>query len=128
MCEDYCSPEDLKIEIDFLEGIVERDPENVDAWEALAHDYTDAKLYDKGLHADSMVVKLAPDKPLSHYNYACSLSLTHHEEQAADELLLSIKLGYKEYRFIEQDPDLDNLREHPAWQAVAEIIKSKGRK
>jgi tetratricopeptide (TPR) repeat protein len=109
---------DLDIEIGFFEGILEMDPNYIDALELIAQAYTERGLYEKGLQADIRLTALKPRDPLAHYNLGCSYSLTGQEEKAADSLEIAILLGYKEFDYLDKDPDLSNLRSHPAYQKI----------
>ena len=83
---------DLDIEIRFLEGILESDPQYIEALEAIASDYTERGLYKKGLEADLRLTALKPKDPLAHYNLGCSYSLTGQEEKSADTLETAISI------------------------------------
>ena len=109
---------DLDIEIGFFEGVLELDPNYIEALELVAQAYTERGLYEKGLQADIRLTALKPQDPLAHYNLGCSYSLTGQEEKAADSLEIAILLGYKEFDYLAQDPDLSNLRSHPAYQKI----------
>ncbi|MCK9315997.1 MAG: hypothetical protein M0Q48_07635 [Verrucomicrobia bacterium] len=109
---------DLDIEIGFFEGILEMDPNYLDALELIAQAYTERGLYEKGLQVDIRLTSLKPQDPLAHYNLGCSYSLTGQEEKAADSLEIAILLGYKEFDYLDKDPDLSNLRSHPAYQKI----------
>ena len=109
---------DLDIEIGFFEGILEMDPNYLDALELIAQAYTERGLYEKGLQVDIRLTALKPQDPLAHYNLGCSYSLTGQEEKAADSLEIAILLGYKEFDYLDKDPDLSNLRSHPAYQKI----------
>lgn len=109
---------DLDIEIGFFEGILEMDPNYLDALELIAQAYTERGLYEKGLQVDIRLTALKHQDPLAHYNLGCSYSLTGQEEKAADSLEIAILLGYKEFDYLAQDPDLSNLRSHPAYQKI----------
>ena len=109
---------DLDIEIGFFEGILEMDPNYLDALELIAQAYTERGLYEKGLQVDIRLTALKPQDPLAHYNLGCSYSLTGQEEKAADSLEIANLLGYKEFDYLDKDPDLSNLRSHPAYQKI----------
>lgn len=109
---------DLDIEIGFFEGILEMDPNYLDVLELIAQAYTERGLYEKGLQVDIRLTALKPQDPLAHYNLGCSYSLTGQEEKAADSLEIAILLGYKEFDYLDKDPDLSNLRSHPAYQKI----------
>ncbi|SVE64160.1 uncharacterized protein METZ01_LOCUS517014, partial [marine metagenome] len=62
---------DLDIEIDFLEGVVERDRNYVEALQLLGDNYTRRGRYREGLSVDRRLVRLCPSDPLVYYNLAC---------------------------------------------------------
>jgi tetratricopeptide (TPR) repeat protein len=119
---------DLDIEIRFLEGILESDPQYIEALEAIASDYTERGLYKKGLEADLRLTALKPKDPLAHYNLGCSYSLTGQEEKSADTLETAILLGYNDFDYMDKDPDLNNLRAHPAYQKIDFLKKIHNKK
>ena len=102
--------QNLDIEIGFLEGLIRRAPDDIDALQVLGNDYTRRGLFDEGLRIDERLVKLRPSDAMVHYNLACSYSLTNQVDLAADALLLALKLGYRDFRWLLEDPDLENLR------------------
>ena len=67
---------DMDQEILFLEGLVRRDENYVEALQILGDDYTRRGRYGEGLKIDERLCKLRPDESLVHYNLACSYSLT----------------------------------------------------
>ena len=73
---------DLDIQIGFLEGIVRRAPEYVDALQILGEDYMRRGSVAEGLRVDERLAQLRPDDALVHYNLACSYSLTEQYELA----------------------------------------------
>ena len=119
---------DLDIEIRFLEGILEGDPQYIEALEAIASDYPERGLYAKGLDVDLRITALKPKVPLAHYNLGCSYSLTGQEEKSADILETAILLGYNDFDYMDKDPDLNNLRAHPAYQKIDFLKKLLNKK
>ena len=101
---------DLDIEIGFLEGIVKRDSSYVDALQLLGDDYTKRGKYLSGLRIDQTLAEIRPRDPLVFYNLACSLCLTKNYKEAAEALEQAIGLGYRDFRWLAEDPDLHDLR------------------
>jgi hypothetical protein len=114
---------DLDIEISFLEGVVRRDPGFVEALQVLGDGYTKRGKFDAGLNVDEQLQKLRPKDPLVLYNLACSYALTKRHEQACQTLVQSIDCGYSDFKWLMKDPDLESLREHPAFDKVLARIK-----
>lgn len=109
---------DLDIEIGFIEGVIRRDPNYVEALLVLGDDYTRRGRFVDGLKIDQQLARLRPDDALVHYNLACSYSLTDQIQLAFSELETAIRLGYRDYRWLARDPDLRKLRKHPLYQTI----------
>ncbi|MDR0351132.1 MAG: tetratricopeptide repeat protein [Puniceicoccales bacterium] len=75
-----------------------------------------AKLYSesgdirKGLKMDRKCVRLDPTNPAAHYNLACSLALIGKKTEAITEIQRAIELGYNDKQWLNDDTDLDSLR------------------
>jgi tetratricopeptide (TPR) repeat protein len=109
---------DLDLEISFLEGIVRRIPAYVEALQLLGDDYTRRGRFSEGLVVDERLSRLRPDDSLVHYNLACSYSLTGQVELAIEALESAINLGYRDFKWLAQDPDLKNLRDHTEYKRI----------
>lgn len=114
---------DLDIEINFLEGVVRRDPGYIDALQILGDDYTRRGRFPEGLKVDEKLARLRPDDPLVQYNLACSYSLTKRTDLAALALEHAISLGYRDFKWMASDPDLENLRQDPAYRRIRAKLK-----
>jgi len=115
---------DLDIEIEFIAGIVRRAPDYVEALQVLGDDYTRRGRFADGLSVDEQLVRLRPSDPMTHYNLACSYSLTEQYEPAAAALERSLDLGYRDFKWISRDPDLHNLRRHPLFKQIRSRIRA----
>ena len=109
---------DLDIEISFLEGIVRRDPEFVEALQILGDDYTRRGAVSKGLKVDERLSELRPDDPIVYYNLACSYSLSDRLELALIALDRALHLGYRDFKWMSRDPDLRKLRLSPHYKKI----------
>lgn len=109
---------DLDIEIGFLEGLVKKDPTYVDALQLLGDDYTKRGKYLAGLHIDQTLSGIRPKDPLVFYNLACSLCLTKQYKEAAEALESAINLGYRDFKWLAEDPDLQDLRKQPFYRRI----------
>lgn len=115
---------DLEIEIGFLEGVVRRAPDYVEALQILGDDYTRRGNFSGGLWVDQQLARLRPDDPTVHYNLACSYSILEQIPRAITSLLRAIDLGYRDFRWLDQDPDLEKLRQHTLFKKVRTRIRS----
>ena len=115
---------DLDIKIEFMEGIVRRDPDYVEALQLLGDHYTQRGQYTDGLKVDEKLSQLQPANPLVFYNLACSYSLTGEVELAATSLRRAILLGYRDFNWLRRDPDLRGIRRHPLYRTVRERVRA----
>jgi len=115
---------DLDLEISFLEGVVRRSPGYVEALQLLGDDYTRRGRFSEGLNVDERLSRLRPDDSLVHYNLACSYSLTSQIEFAVEALESAINLGYRDFKWMNQDPDLKNLREHAEYKRIRAKVRA----
>jgi tetratricopeptide (TPR) repeat protein len=109
---------DLELEILFLEGLVHRDPAYIEALQILGDNYTRRGRFAEGLKIDERLSRLRPDDSVVHYNLACSYSLTEQIELALEALEAAINLGYRDFKSVDTDPDLQNLRQHAAYKKI----------
>ncbi len=115
---------DLDIEIGFLEGLIRRDPSYVDALQVLGDNYTRRGRFDEGLKVDESLARLCPKDPTVLYNLACSYALTAHQEQAVRALVKAIERGYRDFKWLFKDPDLQKVRKSPLFKQVEQKIQS----
>jgi tetratricopeptide (TPR) repeat protein len=114
---------DLDTKIQFMEGLVRRDPEYVDALQILGDHYTQRGRFPEGLTVDEKLANLEPQNPLVFYNLACSYSLTDQFARAVAALQRALELGYRDFKWLAKDPDLKKLRAQPAFDELKEKIK-----
>ena len=112
------SQRDLDTKINFLAGIVRRDPNYVDALQLLGDHYTQRGLFLEGLKVDERLAQLEPTSSLVFYNLACSYSLTDQFDRAVQALDRALDLGYRDFTWLARDPDLKKLRAQPAYQEL----------
>jgi tetratricopeptide (TPR) repeat protein len=115
---------DLDAKIEFMEGLVRRAPDYVDALQILGDHYTARGRYTEGLHVDERLARLQPDNALVFYNLACSYSLTDQFAQAFAALNEALALGYNDFKWLARDPDLKKLRALPAYHELKEKISN----
>jgi tetratricopeptide (TPR) repeat protein len=114
---------DLDTKIQFIEGIVRRDPNYVDALQLLGDHYTQRGRFTEGLKVDERLANLDPENALVFYNLACSYSLTDQFDRAALALEKAIQLGYSDFAWLAKDPDLKKFRAQPAYDEIKEKIR-----
>ena len=114
---------DLDAQIEFLEGLVRRDPRYVDALQLLGDHYTRRGRYYDGLQVDERLARLESRNPVVFYNLACSYSLTGEFDRAILALEQAIQLGYRDFRWLARDPDLKPLRQQPIYRDLQNKIR-----
>jgi tetratricopeptide (TPR) repeat protein len=113
----------LDLQIQFMEGVVRRDPEYVDALQLLGDHYTQRGRYAQSLKVDKRLARLQPDDPLVYYNLACSYSLNRQFDLAVVALEKALNLGYHDLNWLAKDPDLRPLRKHSLFQRIQDKIR-----
>jgi tetratricopeptide (TPR) repeat protein len=117
------SQRDLDVQIKFMEGLVRRDPDYVDALQLLGDHYTQHGRYTEGLKVDEHLAQLEPHNPLVFYNLACSCSLIGQFDRAVAALEKALQFGYRDFRWLAKDPDLHQLRQQPIYRDIEEKIR-----
>ena len=114
---------DPEFEILFFESILRRDAGYVQVVEILGGLYTRQGRIADGLRMDRKLVRLQPGNATAHYNLACSLALSKRKTDALRALGEAVKLGYNDFDWMQQDPDLEPLKEHPLFLQLLETLK-----
>lgn len=108
----------LDFEIEFFGGILERFPDYVDVLRIQGNNLTLKGRYADGLQIDKRLVQLRPNDPLVHYNLACSYALLNRKELAIKTLRRAVELGYRDFRYLREDRDLDAIRHDPRFRQL----------
>lgn len=114
---------DPAFEIVFYESVLRRSPDYTEVVELLGGLYTKQGRVADGLRMDRRLVRLQPGNPTAHYNLACSLALSKRKADALRSLRQAVQLGYRDFDWISQDPDLEPLKKHPAFQDLLSTLK-----
>src|SRR5262249_43644805 len=105
-------------EIDFFAAVLDRRPDYVDVLRVLGNLLTLKGRYTDGLQVDKRLVQLRPADPPAHYNLACSSALLKRPEQALKPLRRAVELGYRDFRYMKEDRDLDSIRHDPRFRQL----------
>jgi tetratricopeptide (TPR) repeat protein len=114
---------DHAFEMIFFESVLRRSPDYTEVIEILGGLYTKHGRIADGLRMDRKLVKLLPANATAHYNLACSLALSKRKSAALRSLHRAVELGYRDFDWMAQDPDLEDLKHHPAFLALIEQLK-----
>ncbi len=111
------APEDARarlilssFEVGLSRAVLESNPQDVRALEMLGQALTRSGRHDEALDADLRLAKIRPKDPIAYYNLACSYSHLENLDAAFDALHRAFDLGYRDYRHLLRDPDLENVR------------------
>jgi tetratricopeptide (TPR) repeat protein len=108
----------LDFEIDFFGRILERHAAYVDVLRVQGNNLTLKGRYAEGLQIDKRLIQLRPTDPLAHYNLACSYALLKRPDQAIKTLRRAVELGYRDFRYMREDHDLDAIRHDPRFRQL----------
>ncbi len=111
-----------KQELEFLQRIGKRLPEDTEVLRALGDLYTRTGATAEGLRVDERLSHLCGDDPLVWYNLACSFSLSKRNDEALDALGRATDLGYDDYEWMKKDSDLSGLHGDPRFQSMLDWI------
>lgn len=111
-------------ELDFLQAVARRLPEDTNVMRALGDLYTRTGAYADGLRVDEHLSRLCAEDPIVWYNLACSLALSQRADDAFDALNRSVELGYNDYESMKKDPDLASLHGDARFESILEWIYS----
>ncbi len=116
---------DHAFEIRFFESVLRRMPGYHEVIEILGGLYTRHGRIADGLRMDRRLVKLLPGNATAHYNLACSLALSKRKADALRSLHRAVELGYDDFDWMTQDPDLEELKKHPGFASLLEKLKAQ---
>jgi tetratricopeptide (TPR) repeat protein len=108
----------LDFELEFFGSILKRYPDYVDVLRVMGNLLTLKGRYVEGLQVDRRLVQLRPSDALAHYNLACSYALLKRNEQALKTLRRAVELGYRDFRYMREDRDLDTIRHDPRFRQL----------
>jgi hypothetical protein len=117
------SPRDTAFDVGFFESVLRHDAQCVEAIEILGGLYTKLGRIADGLRMDRKLVRLQPANATAHYNLACSLALSRRNSDALRSLRQAVGLGYRDFEWMSHDPDLQSLKQIPAFGAIVDQLK-----
>jgi tetratricopeptide (TPR) repeat protein len=115
----------LDFELEFFEGILARNADYVDVLRIMGNLLTLKGRYAEGMQIDKRLVQLRPADPLAHYNLACSFALLKRADQAIKTLRRAVELGYRDFRYMKEDRDLDAIRHDPRFRKLLQEYETR---
>ncbi len=108
----------LDFELDFFEGVLSRCPDYVDVLRIMGNLLTLKGRFADGLEVDKRLARLRPNDALAHYNLACSYALLKKPDLSIKTLRRAVELGYRDFRYMKEDHDLDSIRHDPRFRQL----------
>jgi tetratricopeptide (TPR) repeat protein len=108
----------IDFEMEFFGDILQRHPNYVDALRVMGTLLTMKGKHREGLEVDRRLVRLRPKDALAHYNLACSYALVKRADQALQALRKALEMGYRDFRYMREDRDLDSIRHDPRFRQL----------
>lgn len=106
---------------------LELNPDDLRALSLGPSHFIDAGFVDEGIGLAERALRLAPDDIGVLYNTACTFARAGLKERALDNLERRLQKAGIIYReWVEQDSDLESLRDEPRFQAILERIPRLG--
>jgi tetratricopeptide (TPR) repeat protein len=115
----------LDFELEFYGRILERQPDYVDVLRQMGNILTQKGRYSEGMQIDRKLVQLRPQDALAHYNLACSYALLKRPDQALKTIRRAVELGYRDFRYMREDHDLDSIRHDPRFRQLLREYESR---
>lgn len=106
----------VDFELEFFDALLARLPDHADALRAQASNLSAKGLIREGLKVDQKLVQLRPEDPTAHYNLACRYALLRQPDLAITTLRRAVELGYRDFRYMVADRDLDSIRRDPRFR------------
>jgi tetratricopeptide (TPR) repeat protein len=114
-----------RFQINLYEAALRSNPNNIEALKSLGYIYSQEGNHKKALEIDKRLVRLLPEEAVIHYNLACSYAQLNHLEETFSELEMAILLGYSDWKHMEQDKDLANMKKDPRYKQLLDSLKKK---
>jgi tetratricopeptide (TPR) repeat protein len=115
----------LDFELDFFGNILQRHEGYVDILRAHGNNLTLKGRYADGLEIDKKLIQLRPNDALAHYNLACSYALLKKPDMALKNLRKAVELGYRDFRYMREDRDLETVRHDPRFKQLLREYESR---
>ncbi len=116
--------ENLIFKKNFYERVLKKKKDYYEVLLILSIIYSELGQYEKAMEVDKKIIEISPYNPIAYYNLACDYSILGDVEKSAKWLKYAINLGYKDFKYMEKDPDLKNVRKTSLYR---EILKKVGR-
>lgn len=114
----------LDFELAFYAGILSGVPDFADVLRVYAQDLAGKGMLKEGLLAEQKLVELRPADADAHYNLACRYAALKQPDLALRTLRTAVELGYRDFRGMVQDRQLESVRKDPRFRALLREYQS----
>ena len=111
-------------EIETWKEEVRMNPDDAYAHFGLGYAYVISGKWKEAIESCKQAISIDPDYADAHYNLACSYSLLGDVNKALESLGRSIDLGFDDIKHIENDSDLNGLRDEAGYKKLINKLKS----
>lgn len=108
----------IDFELEFFDGLLARVPDFAEVLRAQASNLTTKGRFKDGLRVDQRLVAIRPRDATAHYNLACRYAVLKQRDLAMKTLRRAVELGYRDFRFMVQDTDLESIQKDPRFRAM----------
>jgi tetratricopeptide (TPR) repeat protein len=115
----------LDFEVEFYAKVLAAAPAFTEVLRVQASNLTTKGRLQDGLAVDQQLVSVRPADPTAHYNLACRYALLKQPDLAFRSLRKAVELGYRDFRFMEEDRDLDSIRKDPRFRQLVKEYRRK---
>jgi adenylate cyclase len=102
---------------------IELNPDDARALYLIAQIHIELGDTDTGLEWGRRAHVLGPEDPYVLYGITCLFTRSGKLEEAARQFELAVRAGFRNRRWIEMDPDLEPLRDHPRYRAAMAVLE-----
>ncbi len=111
--------------LEIVERHLQLNPDDVRALYLASGRWVQAGDRDRGLTLARQAIELEPEEPTVLFNAACAFAQAGALDDAIDYLDKALVHGFGHRRWIENDSDLDPLRDHPRYEKVMERLADR---
>ena len=113
----------MEEEIEVYKQAIRINPDDAEAHYNLGTYLFHSGMYKEAIEAFKQAIRINPDYADAHYNLACSYSLLGSVNKALESLGKAIDLGYNDIKHLENDSDLDGLRDEAGYEMLINKLK-----
>ena len=108
--------------LQLMEGSLELNPDDARAANLAAGVYASLGESEPAIKYAERSLAIDPEDPMLLYNVACMYASLGRHDQAISCLERSVDKGFGHKEWIDNDPDLDAIRDNPRYQAIVDAI------